>query len=88
MINMFFLKQQLDLTHRILFREPHPAASDDISRYFGPRRFPGTTSIGYRQSHPEIFQDTLDARPQLYDEWLQRTVTRTVCAVVEAEAPG
>ncbi len=83
---MISLEQQHKLTDRILFREPSPAAPDDISRYFGPPRFPGTTSIGYRQTHPDIFQDTLDSKLELYDEWLERSVTRTSCAFIEAEA--
>jgi hypothetical protein len=83
---MLPLKQQQALAHHILYREPCPASQTDISRYFGPRRLPGTTSIGYRQTHPEIFQDTLDARPEPYDEWLERNVARTAHAIIEAEA--
>jgi hypothetical protein len=83
---MISLNEQHELIHRILFQEPTTAAPDDISRYFGPRRFPGTTSIGYRQIHPEIFQDTLDARLETYDAWLERSVIRTVCAIFRAEA--
>lgn len=79
------LRQQHKLTRRILFREPSPAAPEDTSRYFGLPCFPGTTSIGYRRIHPEIFQDTLDAKLELYDEWLKRSVTRTARAVIEAE---
>ncbi|MGD8891138.1 MAG: hypothetical protein PVF53_22160 [Desulfobacterales bacterium] len=83
---MISLKQQHELTHRILFCEPNPASQHDISRYFGPYRFPGTTSIGYRRTHPEIFQDTLDSRLEPYNKWLKRSVAKTACAVMDAKA--
>lgn len=68
-------------TRDILFREPDPAAPADMERYFGPLRFPGTTSIGYRRLRPEIFQDTLNSRLETYPEWLKAQVMRTVGAV-------
>jgi len=86
MFIMISLKQQHELTHRILFRERNPATRHDISRYLGLQRFPGTTSIGYRQTHPEIFQDTLDSNLELYGEWLDRSVAQTASAVLDAEA--
>jgi hypothetical protein len=83
---MIPLQQQYALSRRILYREPNPALPDDLVRYFGPRRFPGTASIGYRQTHPEIFQDTLDAPLETFDDWLERTALRTANAVIKAEA--
>ena len=80
------LQQQYALTQRILYRDPSPALPDDLSRYFGPPSFPGTTSIGYRKEHPEVFQDTLDARLEMYDSWLARNVTGIARAMIETEA--
>jgi hypothetical protein len=83
---MISLQQQYALTRGMLYREPNPALPEDLLRYFGPRRFPGTTSIGYRQTHPEIFQDTLDAPLETFDVWLERAAMRTASAIIKAEA--
>ncbi|MGD9175441.1 MAG: hypothetical protein PVF29_14855 [Desulfobacterales bacterium] len=80
------LQQQYALAHRMLYGEPKPAIPENLLPYFGPRRFPGTTSIGYRQTHPEIFQDTLDATLETFDVWLERAVMRTASAIAKAEA--
>ena len=83
---MIPLQQQYALTRHMLYREPKPALPEDLLRYFGPQRFPGTTSIGYRKNHPEIFQDTLDAPLEAFDVWLERTAKRTTIAVIKVEA--
>jgi hypothetical protein len=77
--------QQHELIQKLLFRERHPASEFDVARYFGPRRLPGTTSIGFRKTRPDIFQDTLDTKLEGYDEWLKRSVTRTARSVIRAE---
>ena len=79
------LQQQYALAHCMLYGEPKPAIPENLLRYFGPRQFPGTTSIGYRQTHPEIFQDTLDTPLETFDVWLERAVMRTASAIAKAE---
>ncbi|HTP09559.1 MAG TPA: hypothetical protein VMP08_14990 [Anaerolineae bacterium] len=47
----------------------------EAGRYFGPPRFPGTTSIGYRQRNPEIFQDTTESTYETYPDWVRRSLS-------------
>ncbi len=80
--------QERQLTRQILFRELPPAPPAVVERYFGPSRFPGTTAIGYRRTHPEIFQDTLDSRLESYEEWLTAQVARMVESIRAAGIGG
>ncbi len=74
------------LTRFILFREPHPACRDNIERYFGPHRLPGTAPIGLRRHRPELFQDTLNAEWSTYEEWLRRHLSRGLnCVLAEQQ---
>lgn len=57
-----------------LYPTPNPAPKHNIARYFGPHRLPGTSSIGLRKTHPELFQDTLDSPFETYPDWVDRTV--------------
>lgn len=59
----------------------NPAAEQAIARYFGPQRFPGTTSIGLRKIRPEIFQDTLESPFETYPDWVDRTVRNLLNAM-------
>jgi hypothetical protein len=68
----------------ILFLEPEPPPRDAVERYFGSRRLPGTASIASRKTRPDLFQDTLDSPRVPYQEWLEKTVSESV----EALLPG
>ncbi len=72
------------LTHFIRFREPHPASRDDLERYFGPRRLPGTAPIGLRRRRPELFQDTLNAACPPYTDWLAKSLSRGLDSALAA----
>jgi hypothetical protein len=67
---------QHDITQTILCQEPDVAEVSERARYFGPFRFPGTTSIGYRQSNPEIFQDTTESAFETYADWVHRSISK------------
>ncbi|MFW5635996.1 MAG: hypothetical protein ACOC3A_05010, partial [Thermodesulfobacteriota bacterium] len=75
------------LTRFILFREPHPASRDDLERYFGPHRLPGTAPIGLRRHRPELFQDTLNAACPPYGDWLARSLNRGLDSALAAQPP-
>jgi hypothetical protein len=79
---MVHVEQQHKITQRLLFAERYRATNEYISRYLGPPRFPGTTSIGHRLTHPEIFQDTLGCEIESYQQWVLRSVEATVSAVL------
>ena len=80
------LARRQALARFILFREPHPACRDDMERYFGPHRLPGTAPIGLRRHRPELFQDTLNAEYTTYEEWLRRHLSHGLRSVL-AEQP-
>ncbi len=67
-----------NLIRLVLSKENNPASRNQIKKYFGPWRMPGTSSIGLRHQYPELFQDTLDSKKETYDNWLKRTLTQTV----------
>jgi len=73
------------LTRFILFREPHPASRDDLGRYFGPHRLPGTAPIGLRRHRPELFQDTLNEACPPYADWLARSLSRSLDSALAAQ---
>jgi hypothetical protein len=66
------------VTQAILCLEPDVADREDIARYFGPPRFPGTTSIGYRKDHPELFQDTTESMLESFDDWVNRSIRKVL----------
>ena len=75
------------LTRFILFREPHPASRDDLERYFGPHRLPGTAPIGLRRNRPELFQDTLNEDCLPFADWLARSLRRGLDSALAAQSP-
>ncbi|GBC59708.1 hypothetical protein DENIS_0649 [Desulfonema ishimotonii] len=85
---MVTLALQQRLSQYVLCPEPHPAPRKDIARYFGPRRFPGTISVGARKDHPDIFQDTLDSAYETYPRWLARTVASALNVFVNGQKPS
>ena len=66
---------QRAFTQAVLCQELDLARVDDVARYFGTPRFPGTTSIGYRQKNPGIFQDTTESACETYPDWVYRSVS-------------
>ncbi len=67
---------QRAITQAVLCQESDLAGAGAAARYFGPPRFPGTTSIGYRQRNPEIFQDTTESTRETYPDWVHRSVAK------------
>ena len=72
------LNVQHEMTRYFLCQEPCPANEKTISRFFGPSRFPGTSSIGDRKKNPEIFQDTSASEYESYDTWINRIIRKTI----------
>jgi len=67
---------QRAITQSILCQESDVADVDEVARYFGPTRFPGTTSIGYRKRDPIIFQDTTEAECETYPDWIHQSIIK------------
>ena len=74
-----------DLIKAILSKEINSATPNDIEKYFGPRRMPGTAVIGIRLQRPELFQDTIDSELETYDIWLHRILSQTVKQVIHKQ---
>jgi hypothetical protein len=72
----------------LLYGDCSPAGPEKIAKWFGPWRVPGTTSIGLRKTRPELFQDTLDSPCESYENWLTRTVSGTLNALLRAQGPA
>ncbi len=71
-----------DLIRAILSGEDNVAAPDDIGKYFGPPKMPGTAVIGMRLRRPELFQDTIHSNMETYDVWLDRILDQIVKQVI------
>jgi hypothetical protein len=69
---------QHSVAELILCRESDVADRDELSRYFGTPRFPGTSSIGLRRTKPELFQDTIDSVCESYADWVHRRISDVV----------
>jgi hypothetical protein len=67
---------QQAITEALLSQERDIAQIDDVSRYFGPPRFPGTTSIGLRQRDPVVFQDTTESVYETFPDWVERSIRK------------
>lgn len=77
-----------NISHTALCPTPNPAPKHAITRYFGPHRLPGTTAIGLRKTHPELFQDTLDSPFENYPDWVDRTVRKILTSMNDAGFPN
>jgi len=74
-------KNQAILAQTALYPTPNPARKHNIARYFGPHRLPGTTAIGFRKTHPELFQDTLDSPFETYPDWVGRSIRKILTSM-------
>ena len=84
------LGAQQAITQALLCQEQDLAEASDVSRYFGPPRFPGTTSIGYRQRDPLLFADTTESELESFPDWVDRSI-RKILLKMQAKgllAPG
>jgi hypothetical protein len=71
-----------DLIKAIISRETNAADPNEIRKYFGSRKTPGTAVIGMRLERPELFQDTIYSNMETYDVWLDRILDQIVKQVI------
>lgn len=77
---------QHSVTQAILCQESEVADRKTVERYFGVPTFPGTTSIGYRKNHPEIFQDTTSSALENYADWVDRSIRKVLRKMIENDS--